>query len=133
MRCPQCGSFLSKHGTACDCGWEKSSGLPALTHSQKAIATYKSFEQSQHESRLWVAEYERRKFQLYPQAPGESDESFCVRIDREKTPTVVERNVEISMDLDSWRSECGLPPGVISPTLKRLFARWLPREPGEDG
>lgn len=89
MRCPQCGNYLSKHASACDCGWEHGSS-PRTDSARKVLAHQLAAEDMAHE-RLRVANYECRRFGLCPQAPEESDESFIARIDREKTPLVVLR------------------------------------------
>lgn len=82
---------------------------------------------------LQAAKFEAHNYHLDPQAPGESDEDFCRRINREKTPKIVAKNMEIAAGLDAWNSQHVYSPPLAA-NLKKLMDTWLPkmREPGCD-
>lgn len=92
MRCPQCGNYLSKHASACDCGWER--GALTATKAATTIFAHRFSEENIKREKLRTAEYECKHFSLCPQSPSESDEDFCRRINREKTPKVIAKNME---------------------------------------
>lgn len=124
-----CGKPMARLQQECGaCGWER----PAQTPKSHTRSTYRDYLNEKLPEDLAEAECECKRFRLSPQAPGESPQEFCARINREKTPLVAERNLSISRGLDYWREKHKLPAPTLPLSLQKLLTRWMPREPGSD-
>lgn len=132
MRCPACG-FRNKYG-ALECR-ECSAPLDAPKPSKRELPPKPlTTEERERQDALWLANYERRKYSLCGQGPGESDIAFCARINQEKTEGICQHNQEIAQSLEQWGIDHPGYAGHISTSTfdgsKRLTAN--EREPGCD-
>lgn len=123
MRCIKCGEPMAVSDAECKlCGWQK------LHNPQPFNAR-----EHRHAEALRTAQYEAQRFRLGPISPGETEDDFIQRINREKTPRVVEHNLAVAKGLDYWNRKQGRTIKLAG-NLRKLMDRWIPkqREPGED-
>jgi len=80
MKCYECGFNNTSAATVC-----KGCQAPL---NRKIAARAADTEAEKRARNLWTAQYECKRYQLEPQGPEETNEGFCQRIDRQKTPYI---------------------------------------------
>lgn len=132
MMCPECQTHLSRLQRECPkCGWQRPATVKDTQEAKNPASL--DWQESLHRSAMQAAHFEARKYHLDPQAPGEPDEAFCKRINRQKTPKVMVHNLSVAKGLDYWNQQHGIT-STLPDNLKKLLNRWLleEREPGCD-
>lgn len=91
MICPECRTTLGRLQQECpSCGWERPQRAPTRSPASQSLSKL-DWREVLKRNAMQMANFEAQHFHLTPQALGESDEDFCCRINRDKTPKVVAR------------------------------------------